>query len=206
MRWAVAFLGILVSIYICFWGSLTASSGAFGGDSPEFGIPIILIGSVLLLFTLFGATRLAVAQTSVVIVGMALLAFGVAWIENAVSDPLRESAILWPGIAFIVISLVLTSFSSYLWARKYRRVGTIITAIILVVVVPLVYVQTEQWNQQIQHSKSLLISHYDGYAWTAMNSGTKVPLFDVWVALHPMSLLVVVRVRFYTMMVIPGPL
>lgn len=161
MKWVEGIFGILIAIVAFCWGGLMASSDPFwGGDSPEFGIPIMSIGVALLIFTPFMARRLAAIQTFVIIIGVVSLVVGLSWIEEA-RDNYQWP--VWPGFIFIVAGVVLMLFhikipgsilraGKYIWATKYRRAITMVTTSVVVVALVIL----------IQYRQTFSVLHYDG--------------------------------------------
>ena len=102
-------ISFLISIVIIFMGFLTASSGFLGGSSPEFGIPIMLIGVGLFLFIvvvqILGTKWPSAMETFVITIGVILLAIGVERINVEVT---ARALSAWPIIictagAFVVL-------------------------------------------------------------------------------------------------------
>lgn len=100
---------VLISMVIIFTGLVIADSGMFGGGSPEFGIPIMLIGVGLFLFIvvvgILGTKWPTAMETFVITIGVILLAIGVERINIEVT---AQALSAWPIIictasAFVVL-------------------------------------------------------------------------------------------------------
>ena len=76
---------VLISIVIIFVGLFTADRGMFGGNNPEFGIPVMIIGIGLFLFIvvvgILGTKWPTAVETFVITIGVILLAIGVGNIK-----------------------------------------------------------------------------------------------------------------------------
>ena len=99
---------VLISMVIISAGVLTASSGFLGGHSPEFGIPMMLIGVGLFLFivvvSILGTKWPTAIETFVITIGVILLAVGL-YIQVEGTDRVSSA---WPIIiciagAFVVL-------------------------------------------------------------------------------------------------------
>jgi hypothetical protein len=71
---------VLISIVIIFVGLFTADRGMFGGNNPEFGIPVMIIGVGLFLFIvvvgILGTKWPTTMEIFVITIGTTLLAIG----------------------------------------------------------------------------------------------------------------------------------
>jgi O-antigen ligase len=71
---------VLISIVIIFAGLFTADRGMYGGNNPEFGIPVMIIGAGLFLFVvmvgILGTKWPTAKETFVITIGVTLLATG----------------------------------------------------------------------------------------------------------------------------------
>jgi uncharacterized membrane protein HdeD (DUF308 family) len=80
---------VLIGIVIIFAGFLVASCEFLGSCSPEFGIPIMLIGAALFLFVvvvgILGTKWPTAMETFVITIGVILLAIGVERIKVEVT-------------------------------------------------------------------------------------------------------------------------
>jgi len=143
-----------------------------------------------------------------VLAGMLAFAIGHDFPDDPLVIPMTIGAAV-----FFAIGLVLLIFNrqigGFLWATKYRRIGVIITPVILVAVWLLVfgvvipyqeaYQETLSWSKMNSGTRAWLygvwgssasnvfavggkgtILHYDGHTWSKMNSGTTAALSDVW--------------------------
>jgi hypothetical protein len=94
---------VLISMVIIFTGFLCASSGFLGSDSPEFGIPIMLIGVGLFLFivvaSILGTKWPTAMETFVITIGVIVLAIGVERINVEVH---ARALLAWPIIICVV--------------------------------------------------------------------------------------------------------
>ena len=89
----------LAGLAIIFTGFLTASCEFLGGCSPDFGIPIMLIGAGLFLFIvvvgILGAKWPTALETFVITIGVILLAIGVERLNVEVN---AKALSAWPII------------------------------------------------------------------------------------------------------------
>ena len=120
MKLVVQIICLIVALGTILFGIFMSMAGWIGGlDNPEYGIPIIVIGVVLLFFMLFVTRRLTAIQTFGVTVSAILLVAGLSM--QRVS---REYIVVGPGFAFTAAGVLV--FIVLLWRpvrSLIRRAG-----------------------------------------------------------------------------------
>jgi hypothetical protein len=100
--------GVLISMVIIFTGFLFTSSGFLGYDSPEFGIPMMLIGVGLFLFivvvSILGTKWPTTMETFVITIGVILLAIGLyIQVEGTGRVLLAWPIIIYTASVFVIL-------------------------------------------------------------------------------------------------------